>query len=214
MAIYELLDSKDLGTFYIDPNDVPGVKRRNHPKIVLFFQEDYNLWKERCRLAGKTVNRGSGEMSFRLMHFNSTTITNSKLTMIGELAKAQFGGNNGYVWDKGKILYSYSDWDNGCQFQVLSRTKTQAKTLITKALHLNELVFDNKKFNTVAPEEPLLKYPPHPPSRTILGQSFPQDEQRPNVSVRFRHISCHIEGLMSPKYLYSLSASIKNPLVK
>jgi len=105
-------------------------QRKHKPQIVLEFRED-DLDVE----AG--FSPLDGRISYRLMNESSETITKTELTTIANRIKTQFGGTTPYIWKKGKDLASYVDKNNGYQFQLLVRSKEDAKNLIEKVLATN-----------------------------------------------------------------------------
>lgn len=121
---FSLRKAQDLQQpFYGIPLDDLQASRKFKPQITLYFKEDDNDVEEDFRPMW-------GEISFRLMSESSTTITKSELTNLANKIKTEFGASNGYVWKKGRKLYSYTEKEKGYQLQLLCRDETTAKELI------------------------------------------------------------------------------------
>ena len=181
-------------------------QRKYRPQIVLEFTED-----ELDVEAG--YSRVDGRISFRLMNETSESITSSKLLSIANKVKAEFGTNSGYVWKKGKDLASYTDKQNGYQFQLLVRNKVDAKEIITKVLNTNDDEPNWSKLSYKENEEPTEAYPIIPPNQNILNKTYKEPRIRPIASVRYTHSYCKIWGLANPIILHDRSLSFIQTLV-
>lgn len=206
MAFHQLLEQKDIGTIYGEPSGEFQVRRRFKPQIELFFRED-----EADVQAG--YSPVEGEIKFRIMGEETNTISEGELTNIARKIKEVFGVDNGYIWRKGKELYTYSDWDKGYHLKILSRSEQNARDLITKILSIqgHSLVLKNMQLSKNQDE--LNKFPYNPPTQIILGKPTQVPRYRPNVEVRFLYAAAHIHGLPNAKLLYSRSPRRRQPLV-
>jgi hypothetical protein len=206
MALHQLIEQKDIGTIYGEPSIDFQVRRKFKPQIELFFKED-----EDDVLSGYTPVEG--RISFRIMGEETQTITNSKLTNIGLRVKQIFAADNGYIWRKGKELYSYTDHDRGYGLQILSRSSQQARDLATKVLSLQNHTFVLKNMQLCKNEDELAAFPYEPPNQIVLGETIKAPRRRPNVEVRFQYAVAHIHGLPKPKLLYSITPRRRLALV-
>lgn len=155
-----------------------------------------------------------GEISYRLMDETSSTITEAKLTIIANKIKTEFGTNNGYIWKKGKGLYSYTEKDKGYQFQVLARTKSDAKEIVGKVLQTRSDTPDWKKFNSINNEEELEAYPYTAGTHLVMGKTQKLPRRRPNINVRFQWAEAHFWGTNKCIILYDASGSHFDALVE
>lgn len=73
--------------------------RVGKPKIILIFKEDEAEVEE-------GYDPVWGQVGFRLMDEDSDSITRAKLTTIANRIKTEFGAGGGYVWRKGRRMYS------------------------------------------------------------------------------------------------------------
>lgn len=214
IAVRELLEEKDIGTFFVDDKFSPPVKRRGRPRVFLYFQQDTNFKPTGTQ---STVPHGrrrrDGVISFRLMDETPTTFTEANQKAIANKIKQIFGANGGFVWTKGKDMYNYTDWDMGYQLELLCRTETEARRLITAVLSVQNHTPDWAKLTHSEASRPDAKYPILPPKKVIAGKEVQLIEQRPIVDVRFRYSYASVEGLIDPISLYDRTAKLKNVAV-
>jgi hypothetical protein len=213
IAVHQLLEQKDIGTVYAVSPASPPVVRRGRPKVQLFFLEDTDFkptGKRSTTPHGR--RRAKGEISFRLMNETTQSITKGNGAVIGRRIKELFGSNSGFVWSKGKVMYSYTDWDRGYQFQLLCRTKTEAKRIVQEVLKIQSHTPDWEYFNTIETDDEAGKYPENPGNQTIMGETVPVEHARPNVDVRFQYAVMHVQGLARPVPLYDRSHKLIAPL--
>ena len=97
----------------------PAVLRANHPKIVLYFEEDRAEVEE-----GYAPVKGT--IGFRIMD-KQADITKAELRTIATRIKTQFNTKEHQQWRKGKVMCSYTDWEQGYQLQLLCKTVAEAK---------------------------------------------------------------------------------------
>lgn len=206
MATYQLLESKDVGTIYGEPIFDYQARRKFKPQIELYFKED-----EEDVLAG--YRPVEGRISFRIMNEESKTISKAELKTLAGRIKEVFSPNNGYVWRKGKELYSYTDVDKGYNLQILARNESGAKDVAAKVLSIQGHTPDYKNMNQCKNLEELDKYPYIPPNQIILGETVKVPRYRPNVEVRFQWAAAHIHGLSNPIILYSRGTRKSKALV-
>lgn len=192
---------------FAPPNGNSDPIRKHRPIIKLHFLEAENENDKDCR-------KVEGTISYRLINESSTTITKNKLIVIANRMKEVFGGDNTFIWEKGKVMASYTDKSNGYQFQLLVRSENNAEKLITKVLATNSDRPDWKYLSYKTPDQPEAAYPKTTENINILGKTFKKPRRRPTADVRFQYAYCHISGLSNPILLYDRSLRPLNPLVK
>lgn len=203
MAMYQLLETKDVGTIYAYTNDLESVKRIGKPKVTLFFLEDTNFNdKARPDNIPSGRRRTEGVIRFRLMDESTQTFSKSNGATLGTRIKEVFGANNGFVWSKGKTLYNYNDWERGYQFQLLCRTKTEAKRIITAVMSLQNHTPDWKRLYENENDQEASTYPELPGNQIVMGETIPIPRSRPNVQVRFQYAYTKLDGVLEPINLY------------
>ena len=181
--------------------------RRFVPQIKLYFCEDL-----------EDVEPGyapiRGEITFRLMGQNSSSITQSVALNYATKIKASLGmAGQGFIWRRGKLMATYTDWGKGYQLQLLSRTEADARTLITAVLDIQNDVPDWKKMNISQNEDPVSAYPTIPETDYIYGETRRLARKRPIADCRFQYALLNIHGLPQPIILYDRSFTYPNALL-
>jgi hypothetical protein len=175
------------------------------PKLFLYFREDLSD-------VDPEYDPVDGTLSVRLMDETSQTLTEAKVKVLARDVKNQFGLGNGYLWRKGKSMYSYMDRQGGYQFQVLCRSQADGKNLISKVFDcINKTPrwkFGNFKEN----EEPSSAYPTIPQRERILGKMRRLPRERPIATVRFQYAILDVWGLVQPIPLVDRVFRFKNPI--
>lgn len=183
------------------------VLRRTRPRVKLFFIEDL-----------KDVERGfqpiTGEISFRLMNQTATTMSETEARQVGTRIKSLFGASGGFVWKKGKELFSYTDWDKGYQLQLLARNKSEGRRIVEQVLDIQQHSPEWEFFNRTENEEPSTAFPIVPPSETILGKRQRLPRRRPIADVRFQYATLKVAGLPNEICLFDRSGRFTEVLVK
>lgn len=180
--------------------------RKFRPQVTLFFMEDL-----------ADVEPGyspvTGEISFRLMDYTTETITPAVAQTIANRVKIALGaGGSGYIWRKGKDMASYTDWSKGYQLQLLTRSRSEAREVITKVLDIRNDTPAWKKMHYSDNEEPMEAFPTIPGQDFIYGETRREPRRRPIASVRFRCATLHVHGVPNPVVLYDLSGAYANAL--
>lgn len=203
MAVHQLLDQKDVGTIYADKSQDISVNRREKPKLVLYFLEDSDF-----RPTGKKSTtphgrkRDDGVISFRLMNETKETFTKANGKVLGQKIKEVFGTNGGFVWNKGKTYYSYTDWEKGYQLQLLCRSKTEAKRVATATLSIKGDTPDWENLQEVTNDQENSKYPVNPGTEVVMGETINKPVIRPVVDVRFQYAYVKLSKVLEPVTLY------------
>lgn len=214
MALHQLIEQKDVGTILAYSNDNESVKRVGKPKVTLYFLEDTNFNKKAApNKIAEGRRRQEGLIRFRLMNETSQSFSKANAEALGNRIKQVFGSNGGFVWNKGKTLYSYTDYENGYQFQLLCRSETEAKRIITAVLSLQTHTPDWLNFNTVKNDNEASKYPETPPNQIVMGEAIETPRRRPVVDVRFQYAYIKLSGVQNHLHLYDRRNRLPNTLV-
>ena len=208
LANHQLIANRDVGIVYhTEPDKLGNRMRTNKPKVNLRFLEP-----RAEMIASNEKNQLRGLISFRLMEFESETITLEYLKSLAFKIQQKFG-NPPFLWRKGKILYSYSDWNLGYQFQLLVPSESEAKRIVEQTLDLRGHSPNWKLMNRVAAVEES-RYSDVPDKITILGERETLPNRRRNGNVVFQHAQCEINGKQDIITLYDRSKRWRDPLVK
>jgi hypothetical protein len=203
---FDLRKARDLqAPIYGVPDTSASVIVSHRPKVVLFFQEDF----QDVELGYSPI---TGEIGVRLIDETPQSMSEAKLNSLANRIKSEFATGQGYVWRKGKDLYSYVDKSKGYQFKILSRSDSEAKELIGKLLDINT---DSPNWNYLHKAEadnPASKYPTNPGSQLILGKSRKKKRIRPIADVRFQYACLTLQGVSNPIPLVDRSGIFRNAL--
>jgi hypothetical protein len=208
---YQLMREKDIGTVYcFEPEEVQN--RRFKPHVVLWFQESKEDFNSRSK-ADKKASRGKGKISFRLMDKTSETLTMDYVTELANKIKSKFG-NPPYEWNKGKLLFSYADYDKGYQLQLLVNSESEALRVIESVLDLKADSVDREKIQQARNLAPEKAFDDTPKKKTILGKPEEQRARRKPCKVKFLYAQMFIEDKQEPVTLYDRSKRYRNPIVR
>lgn len=188
---------------------IPSLAFQDHakfkPQITLHFAEDFDDVD-----AGE--NRVTGEISIRLMNETESTLTNAEVTSYANKIKNLFGTSNGFIWRKGKYMFSYTDTEKGYRLQILATTEAEAKRVIEQVLDIQSHSPNWDNLNKNEAIQTSSKYPTSPPRKTILGKSRKMPRRRPVASVRFQYALLHLYGLPNPIVLVDRSWKYRDPV--
>ena len=203
---YVVLKNLPVNGLPASTNYTHSVRRRHKPQVTLYFLED-------SQDVADGYNAVTGEISFRLMNVGEDNdISETEAKSIGNQIKSLFGGN-GFIWKKGKEMITYSDWEKGYQFQLLCRNKEEGKRIIEQLLDIQGHSPDWENLNHSVNERPAERYPPIPPTKSILGRVQRMQRERPIADVRFQYATLTIHGMKTPKLLYDRSGYFDTALV-
>lgn len=188
-----------------DVDEKQQVSRKTKPKIVLHF------WQDAADIDPE-YDPVRGRISFRLMDKTASTLTQADLTNYAQRIKSNFGVGSGYVWPKGKIMYSYTDWESGYQLQLLCRNISTAKEIISKTLEIKNDVPNWANLNTIENSEPNEAYPTIPGTEVILGKVEKQPRYRPIATVRFQYATLSLGRKRDDITLIDKTGLLKNPI--
>ncbi len=177
------------------------------PQVTCFFLED----QQDVEYGYRPIQ---GKLSVRLIDETSETLTKANLEALAKRVNAQFGQGNGFVWQKGKNLYTYVDKLLGHRHKVLAKNKSDAVTIIQKLLALTQDPFKSKLVRLNAAEDPNAAFPSNPGTQTILGKSYKEARIRPVVKVRFAYAQIKIHGLPKPIILVDKSGYWIDAIIK
>lgn len=175
---------------------VPGYHqaRKFKPQIMLYFQEDI-----------QDVEPGyapvTGEVSFRLMDYESDTLNPAIAATYAQRINSNFAIGGGFVWRKGREMCTYTDQSRGYKLQILCRDDQYARDLVDRVLDVQNHTPDWSKFNHITNANPAERFPTIPPTDRIYGEQRRRPRQRPVADCRFQFATLNIHGLVNPQPL-------------
>lgn len=183
-----------------------SVLRRDHPQIVLYFLEDIS-----------DVEPGyepvQGRISFRLMDHTASTMTPAIAQIYAQRLKSNFVTGGGFVWKKGREMFSYTHWEKGYQLQLLVKTEPEARRLVTACLDIQNESPDWALFSHSVNAEPATAFPTIPETSRIYGETKRGPRRRPVADVRFQYAHMLVPGRSSPITLVDRTGLLSGALV-
>jgi hypothetical protein len=205
MMLFEMAIKRDFeGSVPAAPTH--KVIRKGIPQVILYFLEDDNDIEPGYRAV-------DGRISYRLMDEKITTLSKSKLTTLGHRIKTEFGNGGGYLWKKGRKMFSYTDWENGYQLQLLCRSEADGRTLTGKILDLGNNTPDWALAKLSENLEEAEAYPIIPPKELIFGEQQRMPRARPTATVRFQYAAVECPGLPNRTIIFDRSGKHRTALV-
>ncbi len=178
-----------------------------HPQVTCFFLEDVQDVEPGYRPV-------EGQLSIRLMNETSTSLTMTELQQLANRINLEFGQGNGFVWQKGKNLYTYVDKPKGHRFKVLAKNQTDAVEIINKLLDIAQDAYDASNLRVNEAINPSSTFPETPGNQILLGETYKKPRKRPLANVRFMYASIKIHGLPKPITLVDKSGYWSEAIIK
>ena len=182
------------------------VRRNTHPKITLYFMEDLSD-------VADGYDPVDGQISIRMMDYDQSTITEAIARTHATRIKTAFSAGSGFVWKKGKIMCSYTDWEKGYQLQLLCRTEAEGRRVVEQMLDIQNDSPDWSRLNITENAEPTQSYPTIPDLDRAYGKNRRQPRRRPIADVRFKTALLHVLGVPEPIILVDRSGIYPTALV-
>ncbi len=177
------------------------------PQITCFFLEDVNDVQPDYRPV-------EGQLSIRLMDETSSTLTDNNLQQYATRINNEFGRGNGFVWRKGKNLYTYVDKARGHRFKILTRNEADALEIVRKLLDIAQDPYDDSFLRFNGATNSSAAFPNVPANQTILGKTYKEPRKRPLAEVRFMYASIKIHGLPKPIILVDKSGYWSEAIIR
>ncbi len=157
------------------------------PQVHLFFWEDWNE-----QMAVNRLPPIRSQISFRLIHESSATMTPDKAQTLAVRIREVFGTGQGFTWERGPLKVVYRDLANGYIFQLLVISEAEAVRLIEAVLSIQGHSF-NEQYLTITQSRKLFSSVPG--VQEVYGKERRKPRQRPTVRVRFRRAELSIWGM-------------------
>lgn len=185
----------------------PDTQVRHRPQITCYFLEDDNDVEPGYRAV-------EGTLAIRVMSETSESLTDTKLSALANKVNTTFGQGNGFIWKKGKDLYTYADLKQGFRFQVLARNQNDAIEMIQKAIGIVNGTYNSKFLKRNEAVDVNSAFPTLPDTHTILNKTYRQPRRRPIADVRFVYASIKIWGLTKPIVLVDKTGFWTQAIIK
>lgn len=182
------------------------VRRKTHPKITLLFIEDLSD-------VADDYAPVYGRISIRLMNHGQSTITEAIARTYATRIRSGFAIGNGFVWKKGKLMCSYTDWESGYQLQLLCRNESEGRRVTEQVLDIQNDTPNWSLFNVKENASPSEAFPTIPDRDRAYGEIRRQPRRRPIADVRFQFAQLHVIGVPAPIVLVDRTGTFPRPLV-
>lgn len=196
IGINQLLESRPQAIVYGIPAAEVQEQRKFKPHVTLYFEQD-------IKDITPGYSRVTGEISFRLMKEESTTLTEAKLKTLAQKIKSKFGGSTPFVWSKGKEYWTYTDPKRGYKLQLLCPSQEEAMRVIEQVLDIQGHSPEWEKLKINANVKAATAYPNTSDKAVILGKTRRLPRRRPLAKVKFRYAHILIWGITQPIELVS-----------
>ena len=171
-----------------------------YPQVKLHFRED------RYQASINSRRPARGEVSFRWREESYTELN------IKALANKIYNDfvSPVFFYQKGRVLYTYTDKRLGYQFQVPANSEVDAKKVIEQAIRLQDDVepdwtenfrehTDNKNYTT-------------PGTIQVMGEIIKKPKKRPIARVEFQYAELFIPGTTKPIILVDRTGTKSRPI--
>ena len=175
------------------------------PQIKLFFLEPYDH-----EVHDNGLPQAKGEITFRLMHESSETISRSDAERLAKRIKQVFASPP-FIWEKGWYKATYSDNTRGYQLKLLVKNKTEAERLIRHILEIQEHAFERDYFQYIEHER---TYPINPGTHRVYGRTVKKPVRRRRADVKFQYAQLLIWGMPHPINLVATANSYKRKVIE
>lgn len=151
----------------------------NRPYITLYFsQRPYEVARGR-----KPTEM---ELTINIMGKKDTEISKNDLKTFATRISDIFNKESPYLHTKGKIYFTYHDWENGYHLQILAKNEPDARQLLLKILSIKQDEINEKFWKQSKAVNSNVAYPDTEETVTIMGKIYKKPLRRPVVNVVFQ----------------------------
>ncbi len=204
MTMYQLFQQNmDRGLYTI-----PVTTFQDHykfaPQIKLVF---YQLRDE----ARNGNPRVTGEICYRVIGETEETFTEANARTRAQRIKTLFTEPSLFVWQKGKIIASYLDKQNGYDFRLRVKNELEARKIITQVMSIESKQPEWQRLNL---HESRAAFPEITGTKRIYGEQRRMPRRRPLEDIKFRYAELHLWGLTKPVSLVDTLGNREQPLIR
>ncbi len=169
------------------------------PQVKLYFLEKYDEETH----GQQKIPQLEGEITFRLMHETSETISRANAETLARKIKSVFATPL-FVWEKGWYKSTYFDTAKGYDLRLLVKSKTEAERVIKNVLEIQSHSFNRDYFQFVEHDR---SYPINPGTQRVYGRTVKKPIKRRRADVKFKHAQLLIQGQPNAVNLVATSGS-------
>ena len=168
------------------------------PQIKLYFLEPFDHETHSSGLP-----QAQGEITFRLMHESSETISRSHAEQLARRIKQVFATPI-FTWEKGWYNATYIDKIRGYQLRILVKSKAEGERVVRHVLEVQEHAFDRDYFQYIEHDK---TYSTNPGTHRVYGRTVKKNIRRRRVDIKFKYAQLLIWGIPHPINLVATSGS-------
>ena len=173
------------------------------PMVTLYFQQDKNS-------VPTSFAPVTAEISFRLMDKTEQTLTQANITTLATAIKNNFATGQGYTFNKGKIIASYIDRQNGYHLQLYVTTLTEGEQVVKKILGIQNHIYQSDNFRHTEPKKNTIN---NPGKTVVAGKTYRKPRWRPTATVRFQWAYLTFHSSPDPIYLVDRTFTRPKPAI-
>ena len=174
-------------------------ERTFKPQVKLYFLEPYNFEIH----GSESTPQLEGEITFRLMHESSETISRSDAERLARQIKNIFA-TPPFLWHKGHFKCTYTDKERGYELKLLVPNKTEGERIIKAVLEIQEHPFDRDFLQFIDNDR---TYSTNPGTHRVYGRTVKKFVKRRSSELKFRFAQLFIWGKQNPINLVATSGS-------
>ncbi|MEH1802148.1 MAG: hypothetical protein V7L13_23900 [Nostoc sp.] len=203
LATYEQFGERDLGVIYGTPAaDIP--ERRYRPEVVLKFYRKQNKNPDK----GEITDALSMQISFRLMTKSKADFADDNyLKILAETIYRKFA-TPPFKINKGKQIYTYSDFEKGYQLKLDVTTQAEARRVVEQVLDIQGHKVDDELLRRGS--APVNGVSTRPERVTIRGQVQKLPARGKEGEVKFTHAYLNVGVAVPPIILVDLTGKKRN----
>ncbi|MEH2377610.1 MAG: hypothetical protein V7K27_01715 [Nostoc sp.] len=174
-------------------------ERTFKPQVKLCFLEPYDFEIH----GSESTPQLEGEITFRLMHESSETISRSDAETIARKIKSVFA-TPPFIWHKGHFKCTYFDIERGYELKLLVPSKTEGERIIRAVLEIQEHPFERDFLQFIDNDR---TYSTSPGTHRVYGRTVKKFIKRRTTQIKFRFAQLLIWGKQNPVNLVATSGS-------
>lgn len=174
-------------------------ERTFKPQVKLYFLEPYNFEIHNS----ESIPQLEGEITFRLMHESSETISRTDAERLARQIKSVFA-TPPFVWHKGHFKCTYFDTARGYELKLLVPSKTEGERIIKAVLEIQEHPFDRDFLQFIDNDR---IYSTNPGTHRVYGRTVKKFVKRRAAPVKFSFAQLLVWGKQNLVNLVATSGS-------
>jgi hypothetical protein len=200
---YQIFKQFDERGLYTIPVTTFQDHYRFAPHIKLYFSQ---LTKE----TQNNLPPVTGEISYKIIGETEETFTPTNARARAEKIRQLFANPELFIWQKGKIIVSYLDKNQGYDFRLRVKNETEARKIIIQVMSIEN---KSPRWELLNLHESRAIFPEIPATKRIYGEQHRLPRRRPLEDIRFRYAELHLWGRPKPITLVDTLGTREEPVI-